>query len=97
MTRRGYHSARQPGPSPIYERATAIEVARLAGLQPNRQGFIRCPVHADDSPSCHLLESGYHCFGCGARGGLLDLCVALGVARDRSEAARWIEGRIGHE
>ena len=96
MARRDCTSTRRNQGSAIIERTSAQEIARLAGIQPNRQGFIRCPIHADDSPSFHLLERGFYCFGCGAKGGLLDLAIALGVACDRAAAARWLEDHFAH-
>jgi hypothetical protein len=96
MAHRENHSTRRGTTTPIAERVTADEVARLAGRTPNRGGYILCPIHADNSPSLHLLERGYFCFGCGAKGGLLDLAVALGAARDRASAARWLEERIAN-
>lgn len=32
-----------------------------------------CPFHKEDTPSCHVYNDSYHCFGCGARGPLSDL------------------------
>ena len=96
MTRRDRASARRAKASSIIKYISAREVAILTGLQPNRGGFILCPIHADHSPSLHLLEHGYYCFGCGAKGGLLDLVVALGRARNRVSAARWLEERVRH-
>lgn len=76
----------------VVERANIADVLRLGGFeQPNRHGFLRCPLHADDSPSFHLVGRGYKCFGCGAKGGVLDLVIALGIACDRASAARWLE------
>jgi hypothetical protein len=94
MARRDYPSTRQHQGSSIVERTTARDVLRLAGFaEPNRSGMMRCPVHAERSASFHLLDKGFCCFGCGARGGLLDLVVVLGLARDRASAARWLEER----
>lgn len=97
MAHRGYTSTRWQRSSTITKRASAHDIARLAGLQPNRQGFISCPLHADNSPSLHLLQRGYRCFSCGSKGGLLDLTIALGVAPDRASAARWLDERVAHE
>lgn len=97
MAHRDQPTTRHHKGSSIIERTSSHDIARLAGLHPNRQGFIRCPIHAEDSPSCHLLERGYYCFGCGAKGGLLDLAIALGVARDRASAACWLEKNLTNE
>ena len=95
MARRDAPSTRHCYRSSITERVTARDVLRLAGFaEPNRGGMMRCPVHGERSASFHLLTKGFRCFGCGARGGLLDLIVALGIARDRSTAARWLESVV---
>jgi hypothetical protein len=57
-----------------------------------------CPLpgHDDRSPSFKFVgeaETGFFCFGCGQKGGVLALCVALGLASDNAAAARWIEER----
>lgn len=36
-----------------------------------KDGWCRCPFHAEDTPSCHVLEQFYYCFGCGATGDYL--------------------------
>jgi hypothetical protein len=70
------------------------DVLRLAGYeQPNRRGFVICPLHAERTASFHIVGDGrgFRCFGCNAKGGVLDLVVALGVAGDYAGAARWLE------
>lgn len=34
---------------------------------------ILCKWHKEDTPSLHIYENGYHCFGCGKHGPLTDL------------------------
>lgn len=70
------------------------DVFRLAGYeQPDRHGFVQCPLHEERSASFHVAPSGrgWRCFGCDRRGGVLDLVIALGIACDRAGAARWLE------
>lgn len=31
---------------------------------------IHCPFHEETTPSCHIYEDAFFCFGCGAKGGL---------------------------
>lgn len=98
MARRDAPSTRLNITSSIVDRATPRDVLRLAGFaEPNRQGMMHCPVHYERSASLHVLERGFHCFGCGVHGGLLDFVVALGVTRNRASAARWLEENIGHD
>jgi len=79
----------------IAARASIADVLRGARIStpPNPQKLMRCPLpgHDDSSPSFRVFERGFTCFGCGARGGVLDLVVALGHAHDRRGAARWLE------
>lgn len=78
----------------VIERATVVDVLRLGGFgEPDRHGFLVCPLHSERSGSFHVIGNGkgFRCFGCGAKGGVLDLAVALGVVADRAAAARWLE------
>jgi hypothetical protein len=98
MTRRDAPSTRHGYRSSITERVTARDILSLAGFPlPDRRGFILCPKHEERSPSCHVLERGYRCFGCGDKGGLLDLIVVLGIACNRTTAASWLEENLGHD
>ncbi len=36
-----------------------------------------CPFHAEKTPSFKVYEDGYHCFGCGAHGDVVDFVVAM--------------------
>ncbi|MFH1433796.1 MAG: CHC2 zinc finger domain-containing protein [Candidatus Uhrbacteria bacterium] len=56
---------------------SVVGVAQKLGFHPNRQNYIRCPLHEVGRPrdmeataSLHLYaERGiWHCFGCGAHG-----------------------------
>lgn len=68
---------------------------------PERGGQIRvrCPSrdHADEHPSCDLRpdRDAWVCRSCDASGGILDLAIAAGHARDRASAARWYEEHLG--
>lgn len=44
---------------------------------------IRCPFHAEETPSCVLYEERYHCYGCGKNGPLSDLNLDLGPPKPR--------------
>jgi hypothetical protein len=83
--------------SSIVDCATIADVLRLGGFQPaNKRGFLCCPLHTERSPSFHIVASGrgFRCFGCNAKGGVLDLVIALGIASDRASAAAWLEQAI---
>ncbi len=63
----------------ICERLTMREVAEQYGFTPNRAGFIHCPVHNEKTPSCKIFDGsrGWHCFGCGAGGSVIDFVEQL--------------------
>ena len=52
-------------------------VAEHHQLNPNRQGFINCPIHEEQTPSCQLHDDWWYCFGCGANGDSLGLLAAV--------------------
>ena len=56
---------------------TMAEVARAYVGEPNRAGFIRCPFHADRTPSLKLYQDSYYCFGCGEHGDVVDFVGRL--------------------
>jgi hypothetical protein len=46
----------------------------IAGLVPNRGGFVSCPSpdHDDIDPSLRLYDDHFHCYGCNAHGGIFN-------------------------
>lgn len=62
----------------IKRRVPTAEAARFYGLHPNRSGFICCPLHGPErTPSLKVYADGWHCFGCGAGGSVVDLVGVL--------------------
>ena len=56
------------------------EVVERYGFTPNRSGYIQCPFHAGDnhgSLKIYQGASGWHCFGCGAGGSVIDFAMRL--------------------
>ena len=74
---------------------TSSDVLRRAGIATVQRGsrtWFACPSHDDRHPSAVVVgERGWRCFACGAKGGILDLVVALELAADRAGAAHWLE------
>ena len=59
---------------------TAQQVAEFYGFQVGRPGFIKCPFHQGDHTASLKLydgEGGWHCFGCGANGSVIDFVMRL--------------------
>ena len=65
----------------IYENIKAAvpvkEAAEHYGLKVNRNGMASCPFHHDRHPSLKLNEDYFFCFGCGAKGDVIDLVARL--------------------
>lgn len=65
----------------IKERLTAREVVEFYGFYPNRAGYIQCPFHAGDNHGSLKVytgdKTGWHCFGCGAGGSVIDFVMKL--------------------
>ena len=65
----------------IYENIkAAISVKQAAehyGLKAGRNSMACCPFHSDRHPSLKLNEDYFFCFGCGAKGDVIDLVVRL--------------------
>jgi hypothetical protein len=83
----------------VLDRVAIADVLRLAGVVVEQRGqrtWFSCPVHRpDEHPSAVIVgERGFRCHACGAKGGVLDLTVALGHGRDRAAAARWLENLL---
>ena len=63
----------------LEERLARIPLPDLVG----DSGLVHCPFHDDNTPSCHIYEDHYFCFGCGACGNHLDwLRNAEGLSDD---------------
>jgi hypothetical protein len=54
-------------------------------------------MHRDEHPSCDLdlVKNVWKCYACGNGGGKADLIIAASLASARSEAAAWLEERLG--
>ena len=65
----------------IYETIkAAISVKQAAEhyrLKVNRNGMACCPFHNDRHPSLKLNEEYFFCFGCGAKGDVIDFVARL--------------------
>ncbi len=77
----------------IYETIkAAISVKQAAehyGLKVNRNGMACCPFHNDRHPSLKLNEDYFFCFGCGAKGDVIDLVARLFGLRTYKQRNSW--------
>lgn len=70
------------------------EAVRAYGLTVTRHNMARCPFHDDRHPSLKLNPDFYYCFGCGAKGDVIDLVAGL-FDLSLYEAARKIAEDFG--
>lgn len=59
---------------------TMRQVAEGYGFTPNRAGFIHCPLHQGDNTGSLKIypeHRGFCCFGCGAKGSVIDFAMRL--------------------
>lgn len=65
--------------------------------RPIRGTQTKCPLHDDRTASFSIDDKKgvFQCFAgsCAVKGGILDVPVAFGIAKDRSEAAKWLGAR----
>ena len=65
----------------IYESIKAAISAKQAaehyGLKVSRNGMACCPFHNDRHPSLKLNKEYFFCFGCGAKGDVIDFAANL--------------------
>ena len=65
----GTYSDRLKQAVPLYEYVYGQSIPLFKA---GREYVISCPFHAESTPSCHVNEIRYHCFGCGAHGDIYD-------------------------
>jgi DNA primase len=84
----------------VKERADIVELARArTELRQVRDEWVgRCPFHEERSPSFSVNAGKklYYCFGCGAKGDVIDF-VRQTEAVDYVGAIEWLAGRYGLE
>lgn len=62
----------------IKEAITCREYLQSVGVAVDRSGFSVCPLHGDRQGSLKVYSDplkGWHCFGCGKGGSVIDLCM----------------------
>lgn len=82
----------------VFETIKAVvavpQAAERYGLQTDRSGVCRCPFHEDRHPSLKLNEDYFYCFGCGAKGDVIDFVAQL-FGLSSFEAARKLAWDFG--
>jgi hypothetical protein len=76
------------------EAETQVPLTALVGQPMTTDGNVHCPFHADSTPSLHIYDDHFHCFGCDAHGDSVDwLMMVEGMSRKAALAA--LEGTNG--
>jgi CHC2 zinc finger/DNA polymerase family A/Toprim domain len=70
--------------TPIKAEHGDVPLADLIG-EPLSNGKVICPFHVDKTPSLHVYDDHFHCFGCGARGDRVDWLMMV-ERKSRAEA-----------
>lgn len=67
-----------------------MEAARRYGFEPDRQGKICCPFHADEHPSLQLYKGsrGWWCYVCDRGGSVIDFVAGLFSISPREAALK---------
>lgn len=80
----------------VSRRVTALQAAQRYGLQPDRNGFCRCPVHGDHDKSLKVYPEhrGWYCFGCGKGGDAINLVCHI-FSEKYGEAVQRIDSDFG--
>lgn len=80
----------------IKARADMVSIVRgYAEVKNSGSGFVcLCPFHSEKTPSCHIYEDHFHCFGCGAGGDVITF-IRLAGRLDYPEAVRFLAERVG--
>lgn len=63
----------------ICRAVTMRDICTKYGYEPNRAGYISCPIHNEKTPSLKVYpgDGGWHCFGCGAGGSVIDFVMQV--------------------
>lgn len=61
----------------IKQRLSIQAVLKYYGLQPDRNGMLKCPFHVDDTASMKIYPNTntFNCFGCGKNGDQIEFCT----------------------
>ena len=82
----------------IFEAVKSTVTPRMAaehfGLSVSRNGMVCCPFHDDRHPSMKLNEDYFYCFGCGAKGDVIEFTSKL-FGINALEAAQKLSADFG--
>ena len=68
--------------------ATDVVGRRVKLVRSGRDTKGCCPFHKEKTPSFHVYEDHYHCFGCGVHGSIIDFVMETEGLEFREAVAR---------
>ncbi|MEQ8804139.1 MAG: CHC2 zinc finger domain-containing protein, partial [Rhodospirillales bacterium] len=74
--------------------ATEVVGRRVKLIRSGRDTKGCCPFHKEKTPSFHVYDDHYHCFGCGAHGSVIDF-VMESEGLEFREAVQRLAGEAG--
>ena len=81
MTEKFVRKSKGEMPMTIFEAVKSTVTPRMAaehyGMTVARNGMVCCPFHNDRHPSMKLNEDYFYCFGCGAKGDVIEFTSKL--------------------
>jgi len=84
----------------IKAQISLLDYVRRMGLEPKKSGkqhVLHCWHHDERTPSLNVFpDGGYKCFGCGAKGDVIDACMAI-EGLDKGEAVKKLASDAGIE
>jgi hypothetical protein len=81
----------------IKQSVSMRQVVERYGFTPDRAGYIRCPFHAGDNQGSLKVypgSGGWHCFGCGGGGSVIDFVMQFDNLQFQTACER-INGDFG--
>jgi Mesyanzhinovviridae DNA polymerase len=94
-TTTGAHRARAPKLEAKAQASEAhVPLTELINQPLSANGNIRCPFHADSTPSLHIYPDHFHCFGCDAHGDSVDWLMMID-GMNREDALATLKGANG--
>lgn len=79
---------------PLRSIPASVYVPALLGVEPRRDGKIACPFHDDSTPSLHVYDDHWHCYGCDRGGTIIDLGAELYGIEPRGKGYHDIRRRL---
>jgi len=89
-----------PARDPVLAVAPERYVQVLTGQSVGRSRKVRCPLHADGTPSLHVYEDpadGWYCFGCGRGGSVYDLAAGVWDITPRGDGFAALRAGLRHK